>query len=92
MRSQIFMHVFLCQRSQCTINTVTRYHNYFDIHVCLSLCVSVRHTLRFPIPAVVSQIKTNRICLVCLESKEYPFWVTLRSPSFMRRGKAELRT
>ena len=72
-------------------------NNYFDFHVCLSFhrCPSaVRVSLRklAPIPASVSQTVTNKSCLVCVKSKKYASWVTLR-PQWdrCRGGKAEVR-
>ena len=64
-------------------------NNYFDLHVCLSIRPFVRKLAQFP--AVVSQIVTKK-CLVCVKSKKYACWVTLR-PLWdrCRRGKAEVR-
>ena len=41
-----------------------------------------------PIPAVVSQNVTNKSCLVCVKSKKYASWVTLR-PQWDRCRRAE---
>ena len=44
-----------------------------------------------PFPAVISQIVTNKSCLVCVQSKKYAICVTLRPQSdCCRRGKAEV--
>ena len=68
-------------------------NNYFDFHVRLSIfpfrpCVRIITS----IPAEVSQNVTNKDCLVCVKSKKYASWVTLR-PLWdrYRRGEAEVR-
>ena len=68
-------------------------NNYFNLHVCLSLCLCVRHTLQLDlIPPVVSQNLTDKSCLVCVTRELYTFWVILRSLGHMRPGEAELHT
>ena len=45
------------------------------------------------IPAEVSQNVTNKDCLICVKSKKYASWVTLRPLwDHCRRGEAEVRT
>ena len=57
-------------------------NNYFNFHVCLSFCLrpSVRPSVRklTSIPAGISQNITNKSCFVCVKSKKYASWVTLR--------------
>ena len=77
-------------------------NNYFDFHVCLSIRPSVRSSVRpfvlpsaqklTSIPASVSQNVTNKSCLVCVKSKKYASWVTLR-PQWdrCRQGEAKVR-
>ena len=74
-------------------------NNYFDFHVCLSIHPFVRPFVRpvpstqklTSIPASVSQNVTNKSCLVCVKSKKYASWVTLR-PQWdrCRQGKAKI--
>ena len=79
---------------------ISRYlHNYFNLHVCLSLRrrrrrpLSSRPTFEFPIPSVVWQSVTNKSWLVCVKSEKYTSRVTLR-PQWDRccRGEAKVRT
>ena len=72
-------------------------NNYFNFHICLSfrpsVCPSMRACVRklAPIPAVVQQNVTNLSYLVCVMSKKFAFWVTLRPQSdCCRRGEAEV--
>ena len=75
-------------------------NNYFDFHICLSIRPFVRPSVRpvpsgqklNSIPASVSQNVTNKSCLVCVKSKKYASWVTLR-PQWdrCRQGKAKVR-
>ena len=58
--------------------------------VCPSVHGCVRHTVQFPISAVVSQNLTKESFLVCVKSKKYAFWITLSPLGSMRLGKAEL--
>ena len=55
---------------------------------------SVRLSVRklISIPASVSQNVTDKSCLVCVKSKKYASWVTLR-PQWdrCRQGEAEVR-
>ena len=46
-------------------------NDYFRLHVCLFFRPFICHTLRFPIPAVVSQNVTNKSYFLCLESNKY---------------------
>ena len=60
-----------------------RVNNYFDFHVCLSICSSVRLSAHVcvwklaPFPAVVWQIVTNKSCFVCVQSEKYASLVNL---------------
>ena len=58
----------------------------------VNVCMYVRHTSFFLVPAAVSQYFTNESCLVCVKSEKYVVWVTLRPLGSMRQGEAELRT
>ena len=42
------------------------------------------NTFEFPIPEVVAQNVTNKICLVCVKSEKYAFLVTTRPLGSMR--------
>ena len=56
-------------------------NDYFDLHVCLSIRLSVfRPCVRnlTPLSPVLSQNVTNKSCLVCVMSEKYASWVTLR--------------
>ena len=71
-------------------------NNYFDFHVCLSICTCF-HLSVFrpcvwnltPLPTVLSQIVTNKSCLVCDKSEKCAFYVNFRPLGSMRRGQAE---
>ena len=75
-------------------------NNYFDFHVWLSICRSVRLVLvpvlsvqtLTSIPASVSQNVNDKSCLVSVKSEKYASWFTLR-PQWdrLRRGEAEVR-
>ena len=62
-------------------------HNYFNLHVCLSLRRRrrpSRPTFEFPIPSVVWQSVTNKSWLVCVKSEKCTFLVTIRPLGSMR--------
>ena len=75
-------------------------NNYFNLHVCLSMVLSVRVCVRklTLVFAVGSQNLSNRRFLVSVRSEKYAFWVTLRRAKAksrkmhfdIPRGKAEL--
>ena len=56
--------------------------------------MSVRHPPSVrklpPIPVEVSQIVTNKSCLLCVQSQKYALWVTFSPLGLMKRGKAVL--
>ena len=72
-------------------------NNYFDFHVRLSMVPSVRSVRPCvrkltSIPAEVLQKVTNKSCLVCVKSKKYASWVTIRPQwDCCCRDKAEVR-
>ena len=70
-------------------------NNYFDFHVCLSIRLWFRGSVRLnltSISASLSQNVTNKSCLVCVKSEKYASWVTLRPQwNCCRRGEAEVR-
>ena len=53
--------------------------NYFNFHVCLSLCPLLRHCFQklTSIPLGVSQNFSNKSCLKCFDSEKCAFWVTM---------------
>ena len=73
-------------------------HNYFDIHICLSLrrpsasAASSRPTFEFPIPAGVWQSVTKKSWLVCVKSEKYIFFVIPRPLWSMRQGEGKSHT
>ena len=69
-------------------------NNYFNLHIFMSFwfLVSVQHTFKFSIPAVVTQNVTIENCLVCVKSEKYTLWVTLRPLGSMGEVEAKLYT
>ena len=69
-------------------------NKYFSLHICMcislrhvcSVCLLVCYTLRFPIPANMSQNSINESYLVCFKSKKYAFCITISPLESMRQG------
>ena len=73
-------------------------NNHFNFHICLSfvllllLCPSECVCLKTCSNSCSSITKFHKwICLVCVMSENYAFWVILRLLGSIRQGKAKLR-
>ena len=66
-------------------------NHYFDFQVCLSFLRLSVCLKTISISYIVSQNDNNKSCLVCVQSKKYASWVTLRPKSdCCHRGKAKV--
>ena len=79
-QSRYFLVTHYCQKFDTQSSKNLLISDLMSVFPSILLCLN----LQFTIPVVVLQNLTVKSCLVCVESKKYAFWVTLRSLGSMR--------